>query len=76
MTGSLRTIEVVAVVGQPLRDLQPGAQALERFNAGELAAAIELARLQIVAPSCSDVIKLKCTISSCVSISDGQASGS
>ena len=32
-------------------------QALEQFNAGEWMAAIELARHQIIAPNCNDVIK-------------------
>ena len=35
----------------------PGFQALERFNARDWSSAIELARRQIVTPTCSDEIK-------------------
>ena len=37
--------------------LNPGAQALERFHAGEWSTAIELAREQIASSSCGNVIK-------------------
>ena len=37
--------------------LNPGVQALDRFNARDWSSAIELARRQIVAPKCSNELK-------------------
>ena len=47
----------VAETGPPQLVSNPGAQALELFNSGEWATAIELARQQITVQSCSTVIK-------------------
>ena len=59
MRGLLSTLKVVAVaeMGPSELALNPGAQALEQFNSGEWTTAIELARQQIKAPYCSNVIK-------------------
>ena len=46
-----------AETGLPKVAPDPGVQALEKFNARDWIAAIELARQQIAAPTCSNVIK-------------------
>jgi len=59
MVGPPSAIQLVSVAepAQPEAAPYPGAQALEHFNAGEWSTAIEFARLQINAHSCSDIIK-------------------
>tara|TARA_B100000674_G_scaffold18794_1_gene13307 strand:- start:7703 stop:9487 length:1785 start_codon:yes stop_codon:yes gene_type:complete len=57
--GQRSAIEEVAVAEPAPSEVasNPGAQALEQFNAGEWSLAIEFARRQIAVSTCSDVIK-------------------